>query len=128
MKIWNAYGSEHSMNLVMIGHFRDAATADETKTALEELQQFFLDHEPDGRTYEDEAMEILRRHKFNIAAPGDLEQFRYDFRITTEREKLIIKTEESEFSALLKLMIERGAKIEVYSAHDYPNEKYGRGK
>ena len=24
MKIWDGYGSEHSMNLVMIGHFKNS--------------------------------------------------------------------------------------------------------
>ena len=31
MKIWYQHGSEHSANLVMIGHFKDASDATKAK-------------------------------------------------------------------------------------------------
>jgi hypothetical protein len=39
--------------------------------------------------------------------------------------KVVINTDEIEVSAFLKLLIDNGAKVEVYSAHDYPDEKDG---
>lgn len=116
------------MNLVMIGRFKDAGAAEAAKDAIEELKAYFCEKEPDGETYSDEAMELLRRLKFNIAAPEDLDQFRYSFNVEAENETVVITTDESEVSALFKLMIARGARVEVYSAHDYPDEKFGRGK
>lgn len=41
---------------------------------------------------------------------------------------MILTTDESEVSAFLKVMIQKEAKVEVYSAHDYPDTEYGRGK
>jgi len=45
-----------------------------------------------------------------------------------EGDKIILTTEESEVSAFFKLMIIKGAKVEIYSAHDYPDAEYGRSK
>lgn len=125
MKIWNAYGSEHSMNLVMIGHFRDTGAAEAAKDAIEELQQFFRDNEPDGHTYSDGVIEKLSKLKAHSIGAAELEQFRFDYSISTTKEKVIITTDEVDVSALWKVLIDRGAKVEIYSAHDYPDEKDG---
>jgi Family of unknown function (DUF6375) len=55
--------------------------------------------------------------------PPELEQFNYDVHVEQKANTLILTTDESEVSAFLKLLIERGAKVEVYSAHDYPDSK-----
>lgn len=127
MKIWNAYGSEHSMNLVMIGKFEDAGAAEAAKDAVEELQQYFGEHEPDGHTYSNDLMDLLQKLKVHTIAPGELEQFRYDFSIRTTQEKVIIKTDESDVSAFWKVLIDRGAKVEMFSAHNHPNEDNASG-
>src|SRR5262245_41919631 len=122
MKIWNAYGSEHSMNLVMIGRFKDAGAAEAAKDAIEELQQYFMEHEPDGRTYSREVMELLGRLEVHTIGSAELDQFRYDFSISTAKEKVIIKTDEADVSALWKVLIDRGAKVEMFSAHHHPTD------
>ena len=122
MKIWNAYGSEHSMNLVMIGKFKDAGAAEAAKDAIEELQQYFMEHEPDGQTYSREVMELLGKLKVHTIGSAELDQFRYEFSISTAQEKVIIKTDEADVSALWKVLIDRGAKVEMFSAHDYPTD------
>ena len=123
MKIWNAYGSEHSMNLVMIGSFKDAGAAEAAKDAIEELQQYFMEHEPDRETYSRDVMELLGKLKVHTIGSAELDQFRYDFSISTAQEKVIIKTDEADVSALWKVLIDRGAKVEMFSAHDYPTDK-----
>ncbi len=40
-------------------------------------------------------------------------------------DKIILTTNESEVSAFFKLMIEKGAKVEIYSANDYPDTECG---
>ena len=40
MKIWQGYGSEHSMNLVMIGHFKDAGSAVKAKELIDSFTEF----------------------------------------------------------------------------------------
>ena len=39
MKIWKGFGSEHSANMVLIGHFKDVQSATETKNWIEEFQE-----------------------------------------------------------------------------------------
>lgn len=123
MKIWNAYGSEHSMNLVMIGRFKDAGAAEAAKDAIEELQQYFMEQEPDGETYSREVIELLGKLQVHTIGSAELDQFRYEFSINTAQEKVIIKTDEVDVSALWKVLIDRGAKVEMFSAHDYPTDK-----
>ena len=40
MKIWNSYGAEHSLNLVILGKFKDVTHAEEFKTMLDSLTNF----------------------------------------------------------------------------------------
>jgi hypothetical protein len=135
MKIWYGYGSEHSMNLVMIGQFKDARDADEAKHMIERLTEEVSAEveaghmeigKPTGR-YPDALLNVLMNLNIAIIGPSELEQFAYDFDIEVDDGRVILTTEESEFSALLKVLIENGARVEVYSAHDYPGIGYGRG-
>jgi Family of unknown function (DUF6375) len=43
MKIWNTYGSEHSANLVMIGKFKDVASAETAKAIFDEISGVVVD-------------------------------------------------------------------------------------
>ena len=122
MKIWNAYGSEHSMNLIMIGRFKDAGAAEAAKDAIEELQQYFMEHEPDKETYSMEIMQLLGKCKVHTVSAAELDQFRYDFSMRAAKQEVVIKTDESDVSALWKVLIERGAKVEMFCGHDYPEE------
>ena len=128
MKVWNSYGSEHSANLVMIGHFEDAGTAEDAKDVIEELQNFFCaaENEPETDRYSDQTVELLNRLHFHSVGPAELEQFRYDFRVKHEGDKVVITTDEIEVSALMKLLFDKGARIEVYSAHKYSGTGHGR--
>lgn len=134
MKIWTGYGSEHSMNLVMIGHFKDAGDAAKTKRVIEQLTEQVLADEKDGlielghysQRYTDGMMNVLRDAKFPTIGPSEVEQFGYDFSVEIKEDKIVITTEEADVSALFKLLIAHGAKVEVFSAHDYPDTGYGK--
>ncbi len=131
MKIWNGYGSEHSMNLVMIGHFKSADDAKKTKQLIEKLSEGLRDKIDVGTSRErfgDDVLNLLREENCYILSPSELEHFLYDTQTRVEGDKMIITTDESEISAFFKLMINKGAKVEIYSAHDYPEAEYGRGK
>lgn len=43
MKIWHGYGSEHSMNLVMIGHFKSTEDSKKTYRLIEQLTEGLSD-------------------------------------------------------------------------------------
>ncbi len=131
MKIWNGYGSEHSMNLVMVGHFKSAVDADAAKELIDNLKERLDGKIRVGETglrYSDEVMDVLRGLDFYNVSPLELEQLFYEHHLDIQEDKLILKTEENEISTFLRIMLEKGAKIEIYSAHDYPNEQHGRGK
>lgn len=135
MKIWKGYGSEHSMNLVMIGHFRQARDVEEAKKLFDQLvNQASHDAEksrnstvPQDR-FTEGMLELLRAAKLYSLAPAELEQLLYDVRVDVEGNKIVITTNEIDVSAFLKVLIEKGARVEVYSAHDYPDTAYGRGR
>ena len=131
MKIWHGYGSEHSMNLVMIGHFKSADDAKKTQNLIEQLTEG-LRGKIDIGTYRDrfgdDVMELLRETNCYNLSPSELEHFLYDSHTQVDGDKIVLTTDESEVSAFFKLMINNGAKVEIYSAHDYPDAEYGRGK
>lgn len=131
MKIWHGYGSEHSMNLVMIGHFKSVDDANKTNQLIEQFTEELRDKIDIGMSserYGDDILKFLYDAKCHIIRPSELEHFLYDFSTKVEDNKLILTTEESEVSAFFKLMIEHGARVEIYSTHNYPDSKYGRGK
>lgn len=130
MKIWSSYGSEHSANLVMIGHFKDSASAEETNAAIDELRSFASDSEnnPHPDRFSEKAMSLLSKLKFHSVGSSELEQFNYDFSTKVNETTLVIKTEEIEVSALMKLLIDRGARVEIFSAHTHPDAELGSGE
>jgi hypothetical protein len=124
MKIWNSFGSEHSANLVMIGRFKDAASAEKAKEVIDKISDFVLNSdekfEGAGR-YSEKALELLKTVNFYSVGPAEFEQFRYEVMPKLEGDKLILRTDDIEISAVLKIMVENGARVEVYSAHTYPD-------
>lgn len=135
MKIWYQYGSEHSANLVMIGHFKDAADAIQTKEIIDELTQQVVEDQSNGSLtlgspsdrYSGDMLDLIMRLNVTVG-PQELEQFAYDVSVNVEGSALVLTTEEVDISAFLKVMIQNGARIEVYSAHDYPDTSLGRGR
>ena len=130
MKIWNAFGTEHSMNLVMIGRFKSVSNAENAKRMIDRLTEFVINdddtaYDPDaGSIRFSEAMrELLRGEEVYHVAPAELDQFRYEVDVQQHDREITITTDEVDISAFLKILIDRGARVEVYSAHDYPNKK-----
>jgi hypothetical protein len=130
MKIWYSYGSEHSMNLVMIGSFKQVADAEEAKMLIDELAEQVrkepmrsYDDDPNEARFSKEMLDFFRNAKVHSIGPAELEQFNYDVHVEQKTNTLVLTTDEIEVSAFLKLLIEKGAKVEVYSAHNYPDTK-----
>jgi hypothetical protein len=129
MKIWYGHGSEHSANLVMIGHFKDVTTATKAKEVIDRLtEQVQIDCDAgkmdvgSGSTnrYTDAMTNLLNKLKVYDVGPPELEQFAYDVNVDTKGNQVVIRTDESDIAAFLKVLLDRGARVEVYSAHDYP--------
>ena len=131
MKIWRGYGSEHSMNLVMIGHFKNSADAEKTQELIQYLTDELRDRVNVGESpdaYTDEVRKILRDKECYTLRPFELEHFLYDHSTHLEGDKIILRTDESEVSGYFKLMVHNGAKVEIYSAHDYPAKESDKEK
>ncbi len=135
MKIWKGYGSEHSANLVMIGHFRDARNAEEVRRLFKQLvdqasndADEIQNNTVPQKRFPEWTLELLHKTKLYSLTPEELEQLLYDVRVDVDGNKVVITTDELDVSVFLKVLIEKGARVEVYSAHDYPDTEYGRGK
>lgn len=130
MKIWNGYGSEHSMNLVLIGKFKqeqDAKKVEEdiktlsTQAEKDECYSIPFD-EPENQRFSDEMLSLLYSLKLHTLGPTDLGQLVSDHHLDREGDRITITTDEAEVSAFVKLFVEAGAKVEIFSAHDYPSD------
>jgi hypothetical protein len=136
MKIWYQYGSEHSANLVMIGHFKSASEATKVEEIIDALTTHVREEESSGtRTagqpserYSNAMLDLLGKLNIMSIGPSELDQFLYDVSVKVEDSKIILTTEEVDISAFLKVMVLEGAQVEVYSAHDYPDSEHGRGR
>lgn len=136
MKIWYQHGSEHSANLVMIGHFENVADATKAKEIIDALTHQVTEDESKGKLtlgspsdrYSDEMLDLLGRLNIMSIGPQELEQFAYEVSTKVNGNDLVLTTEELDISAFLKVMFQKGARIEVYSAHDYPDTAHGRGQ
>jgi len=136
MRIWYQYGSEHSANLVMIGQFEDATEATKAKEIIDELTKQVAEDEGKGALvfgspsdkYGAAMLDLLGRLNIATIGPQELEQFLYEVSVKVEGSKIVLTTEEIDISAFLKVMVNRGARIEVYSAHDHTDTDYGRGR
>lgn len=130
MKVWYGYGSEHSANLVIIGSFESDSDASAVENLLQEWT-VMVEDEPrteNLKDYSNKMLAFISKHNIGFIGPSDSEELRYEYGIKREKSQIIIKTEEMGISAFIKAIIWKGGKVEVYSAHDYPNTPYGRGK
>jgi hypothetical protein len=131
MKIWNSYGSEHSANLVMIGRFKSAADAMNAKEIIDEITGQIMEDDytdAEGGRYSEATLELFRKLKIHSVAPSELEQFRSDVHVESKNDEVILRTDEIDVSAFLKVMIDLGARVEVFSGHDHPGSGYARGE
>jgi hypothetical protein len=136
MKIWYQHGSEHSANLVMIGHFEDVTEAVKAKEMLDAITKQVAEDQDKGtlilgspsERFGKEMLDLLGRLNIGSIGPQELEQFAYEVSVRVEGSDVVLTTEELDISAFLKVLFVRGARIEVYSAHDHPDTGHGRGR
>lgn len=130
MKIWFGYGSEHSANLVMIGHFK---TVDEAKAALETIQKIeqkagedqasgrIDPYGGDNQRYPDALLEVAKEFDIWDLTPSDYASFVFEVHAKQVGSRLEFWTDDTEILGYVKLLVHRGAKVEVYSRHDHPS-------
>jgi hypothetical protein len=122
MKLWNSYGSEHSADLVMIGRFKDEGSAEKAMVAIGKVTDLMTSTHSDHRgadRFSEEALRVLQECKVYNLAPYELEQFIYGVHPSLKGDRIEIHTDEPDLSAFMKLMVDHGARVEVWCSRDY---------
>lgn len=130
MKIWTGYSSEHSMNLVLIGKFKQAKDAEDVADVIKKLGEqatkddaYAIAHAPpQDQRFSDGMMALIRQFQLYTLAPEELGQFNFEHSVEQDGDTIKISTDEADVSAFIKLFVESGARVEVYSAHHYPDK------
>jgi hypothetical protein len=125
MKIWKSYGAEHSLNLIIVGKFKEVADAEEFKALVNTLTDFLRkesEFDMDANRYSPAVLEYLGKKNLFCLSPQQLGQLLYDMHIEQQGNKILISSDD-DLNAFISLLIHQGAKVEVFSAHDYPDEE-----
>lgn len=130
MKIWTGYSSEHSMNLVLIGKFKQVKDAEAVADIIKKLGEqaskddaYAIAHAPpEDQRFSDGMLALIQQFQLYTLAPEELGQFNFEHSVEQDDNTIKISTDEADVSAFIKLFVESGARVEVYSAHDYPDK------
>jgi hypothetical protein len=125
MRIWHSYGSEHSMDLILVGTFETvsgAETAIEQMEALKALAEAEWSDD-DWRRHDERMPRTLADElmKLELYDMGRSDVDIYAFEHSTERNGSTVRiwTEESEVQGFLKVLIHLGARVQVFSRHHW---------
>jgi len=120
MKIWLSFSGEHSAKLRIIGTFKTSGDADKAAACFNDLLTIENKKRGSNLYFSDEVSQVMTKHKMHLFSENDPEQLDFFQSLHPEDRQIIINTDEVEIQALIKIMINYGAKIEIYSKHDYP--------
>ena len=86
-----------------------------------EYEEYYLSGEPpENHRFSKEVLEALQEHHVNHLSPLEIDQFNSDYYLERDGNKITIDTDEIDISAFIKIFVDAGAKVEVYSKHFYP--------
>lgn len=133
MKIWIGHGSEHSYNLVLVGTFVDETAARTVEQKYERLRQIATDELPDtgwednDDRFSEELLDRLREMNLWSLSRSEVDGFAYHDAMRRNGTRVSVTTEDAEVQGLIKLLIDHGAKVELYSAHNWTDAGEPRG-
>ena len=118
------------MNLVLIGKFLQEQDAEKVEDVMKQIgsqaekdECFDIAHAGlEGQRFTEEMLKLLMKLNVHSLAPIELGQLYSDFYIEREQSQITLRTDEADVSAFIKLFVDAGAKVEVFSAHDYPTD------
>jgi Family of unknown function (DUF6375) len=125
MRIWHSYGSEHSMDLVLVGTFETISGAEAAIERMEALKPLAEAEWSDNDwRRQDERMppslaDELRKLKLYDMGRSDVDIYGLDHSIERHGSTVRVRTEESEVQGFLKVLIHLGARVEVFSRHNW---------
>lgn len=127
MKVWTSYSSEHSSRIRIIGRFKSKDALGSFKDSFEQMKQLVSDNYDECFNESDKfPVEILDQlgngtinHSGTIAA-HDLLDFANEMTTEFGDDAVTIKSNESNWAGVIKMLIDAGAKVEMFSEHEYP--------
>ena len=125
MRIWQSYGSEHSMDLVLVGTFETVSGAEAALERMEALKALAeAEWSDDDWRHRDERMpdtltDELVKLKLYEMGRSDVDIYAYEHSVERKGSTVRVWTEESEVQGFLKVLIHLGARVEVFSRHHW---------
>jgi hypothetical protein len=125
VRIWHSYGSEHSMDLVLVGTFETVSGAEaavermEALAALAEAEWSDDDwREADERMPHSLADELYKLKLYEMGR-SDVDIYAFEHSVERNGTTVRVWTEESEVQGFLKVLLHLGARVEVFSRHNW---------
>ena len=129
MKVWYCYSSEHSSRMKIIGRFKTEESARMFEADFNKMKQLVKDNYDTCFTAPDEFPRLILDELFKgtvkhaqTLSPHDLLDFANDMSDYREGNCFTISSDEYNWAGVIKMMIEAGSKIEIFSEHDYPEK------
>ena len=124
MRIWYSYGSEHSMDLVLVGTFETVTGAEAAIEKMEALRILAESEWPEDWRWQDERMpgslmDALLELKLYDMGRSDVDIYAFEHTVERRGSTVRVHTEESEVQGFLKVLIHLGARVEVFSRHNW---------
>ncbi|WP_327191122.1 DUF6375 family protein [Streptomyces xinghaiensis] len=125
MRIWHSYGSEHSMDLVLVGTFETVSGAEAAMERMEALKTLAeAEWSDDDWRRADERMpralaDELGKLRLYDMGRSDVDIYALDHSVQRTGSTVRVWTEESEVQGFVKVLINLGARIEVFSRHHW---------
>lgn len=125
MKIWHSYGSEHSMDLVLIGTFETISGAEAAIERMRALKALAEAEWSDGDwMHPEERMpkalteELLKLNLYELGR-SDVDIYAMEHTIERMESTVRVWTEESDVQGFLKVLIHLGARVEVFDRRQW---------
>jgi hypothetical protein len=113
--------------MVLVGHFPNIEKARAAESVMNELTKaagsLVSAQEPTWQDPtprpDDTFWSFLRELGLYDLTLGEVEQFGYDHMLTRKENRIEISTDEGDIQGLIKTMVSSGARVEIYSRHDW---------
>lgn len=127
MKLWYGYSSEHSSRIKLIGRFKTSAAGKEFEESLNQMRELVVENYDECLNNVDKFPRHILDLLFHGAikntqtlAAHDLLDFGNEMSVDLKDKEIVISSDECNWAGVIKMLIEAGAKIEMFSEHDYP--------
>jgi len=117
MKIWKSFSCEHSDKLRITGKFKTIEDAKSAENAFNDLLQIH-NRQEDKTQITKELRAMMDKHDVYLN-PGAENDFDFLYAIKANGKQIVVETDDFAVGALSQVFIRFGAKVEIYSRHDY---------